>query len=294
MAHKNTSNYSAYTARQKARGQTSAPAGKKLGHHKKPVKIFTLEEADERLADVFRNHSAEYISHSLRKRLAEFYVLLMENQEKENFTRLLTLKDVGIKHFIDSLIITQLTKLKFPLLDVGTGPGFPGIPLKLFYPQEKVLLAEGVQRRVQFLKDVRERMKLQQLDIVGRNINDDFVYPVQGAITRAVEEISNTLRNVMFSVQNGGRVYFMKGPGVDEEIRRVPKDLLKCYKLVEDHAYVLPQTPHQRRLVVYEKIWTPELPDMEEEDSDSNEDTNLPLKSENSSPRPPRSKGHDE
>ncbi len=238
-------------------------SSRNLGRHKKPVKIFSLEEADERLADIFRNHGANYISHSLRKQLAQFYVLLMENQERENFTRLLTLKDVGIKHFIDSLIITQLTQLQFPLLDIGTGPGFPGIPLKLYFPSEKILLAEGVQKRVQFLKLIREKMKFQNLDIVGRNINEEFVYPVRGAITRAVEEISNTLRHVLFSVQNEGRVYFMKGPGVDEEIRRVPPELLKFYKLVEDHTYTLPNTPHQRRLVIYEKIFTPPLPEME-------------------------------
>jgi hypothetical protein len=78
----------------------------------------------------------------------------MENQEKENFTRLLKLNDIGIKHFIDCLIVTELTKLKFPLIDVGTGPGFPGIPLKILYPSERIILAEGVQRRVEFLKDV--------------------------------------------------------------------------------------------------------------------------------------------
>ncbi len=267
MAHKNTSNYSAYKARQKS---PLSDKGPRLGVHKKPQKIFTLDEADDRLADLFRNHGAAYISHEMRRRLAEFYVLLMDNQHKENFTRLLTLKDVGIKHFIDSLIITQLTELQFPLMDVGTGPGFPGIPLKIFYPQSKILLAEGVQRRVQFLKDVRDKMQLKELDIVGRNIDENFVYPVQGAITRAVEDVSNTLRNVMFSVQNGGRVYFMKGPGVDAEIKQIPKDLLQYYKLVEDHAYDLPQTPHKRRLVVFEKTQTPELPEFEDDDTDDN------------------------
>jgi 16S rRNA (guanine527-N7)-methyltransferase len=96
---------------------------------------------------------------------------------------------------------------------------------------------------------------------VGRNIDESFVYPVQGVITRAVEDISNTLRNVMYCLQNGGKVFFMKGPGVDEEIRQVPKDLLMNYQLEKDIAYEIPQTPHQRRLVIYKKISTPELPE---------------------------------
>lgn len=260
MAHKNTSNYSAYKARQ------TAIATPKRGLHKKPTTIFSDTEADERFYDLFRNHGATYISHPMRKQLVQFYRLLMENQAKENFTRLLTLKDIGIKHFIDSMIITQQTKLSFPLLDVGTGPGLPGIPLKIFYPEEKIILAEGVQKRVVFLKDVREKMKLRNLDIVGRNIDETFVYPVQGVITRAVEDISNSMRNVMHSLQDGGKLFFMKGPNVDEEIRRVPKELLEFYQLSEDTAYELPQTPHQRRLVVYTKISTPPLKDFEDEE----------------------------
>jgi len=90
------------------------------------------------------------VNHEQRTKLAEFYRLLMLNQEKENFTRLLKLRDVAIKHFIDSIIILKYTKLQFPLLDVGTGPGFPGIPLKIMFPNEKILLGEGVQRRVEF------------------------------------------------------------------------------------------------------------------------------------------------
>jgi 16S rRNA (guanine527-N7)-methyltransferase len=178
----------------------------------------------------------------------------METQKKENFTRLLNLRDVGIKHFIDSLIITQFTELKFPLMDVGTGPGFPGIPLKIFFPEEPILLAEGVQRRVEFLKDVREKLALKNLLILGRNINPECFYPVNGVITRAVEEIQNTLSNVINSLQTGGYVYFMKGPGVDPELKMALETWGEYYKLVQDKAYSIPNTLNERRLIVFKKI----------------------------------------
>jgi 16S rRNA (guanine527-N7)-methyltransferase len=271
MAHKNKTNYSPYKARQEARKQgTPAPAGTAAkpqalqGRHKKPETIFELGEANDRLADIFRNHHFDLVSHKEREQLAHFYRLLMLNQEKENFTRLLKLKDIAIKHFIDSIIITKYTKLQFPLIDVGTGPGFPGIPLKIMFPNEKVLLGEGVQRRVEFLKHVRSEMHLQNLDIVGRNINKHFVYPVRGAITRAVEDIGNTLGNVINCLELGGRVYFMKGPGVDPEIAMAAKTWAQYYKLVEDIPYSLPETPHERRLVIYEKIKHMPLPETDE------------------------------
>nr|BFD67311.1 hypothetical protein HAGR004_23330 [Bdellovibrio sp. HAGR004] len=271
MAHKNKTNYSPYKARQEARKQalgaakpaSSAGTGN-MGRHKKPETIYDIHEANDRLADVFRNHNFDLVSHAQRQQLAHFYRLLMLNQEKENFTRLLKLRDIAIKHFIDSIIITKYTDLQFPLLDVGTGPGFPGIPLKIMYPDQKILLGEGVQRRVEFLKHVRSEMNLQNLDILGRNINRHCVYPVRGAITRAVEDISNTLGNVMSCLQVGGKVYFMKGPGVDPEIKAAKDQWSQYYKLVQDVAYSLPNTPHERRLVVYEKIKDMPLPEEDE------------------------------
>ncbi|MGZ3768486.1 MAG: 16S rRNA (guanine(527)-N(7))-methyltransferase RsmG [Bdellovibrio sp.] len=275
MAHKNKTNYSPYKARQEARKQQSPGGGLQAslktssqpaqqGRHKKPEHIYELNEANDRLADVFHNHKFDMVNHQQRQQLAHFYRLLMLNQEKENFTRLLKLRDIAIKHFIDSIIILKYTKLQFPLLDVGTGPGFPGIPLKIMFPDEKIILGEGVQRRVEFLKHVRAEMKLKNLDILGRNINKYCVYPVNGVITRAVEDIGNTLSNVINCLQIGGRVYFMKGPGVDPEIAAAKENWGEYYKLVDNIAYTLPETPHERRLVIYEKIKHKELPEEDE------------------------------
>ncbi|MCK6597430.1 MAG: 16S rRNA (guanine(527)-N(7))-methyltransferase RsmG [Bdellovibrionaceae bacterium] len=281
MAHKNKTNYSPYKARQektrqekkhpaKHQNQTLAPQDLK-GKHRKPNEVFSLEEANDRLYDVFKNHEFDLVSHEQRKQLAHYYRLLMLNQEKENFTRLLSLKDIAIKHFIDSLIILKHTQLSFPLMDLGTGPGLPGIPLKIFYPNEKILLAEGVQRRVNFLKHCREELQLNHLEIIGKNIFPDFVYPVYGVITRAVEDISNTMNNVMGCLQVGGKIFFMKGPGVDPEITKATQEMSEFYTLEQDIAYDIPHTPNQRRLVIFKKIKSKELIDSEEDFPQENE-----------------------
>ncbi|MEY4615473.1 MAG: methyltransferase gidB [Pseudomonadota bacterium] len=258
MAHKNKTNYSPYKARQKEGSLSARP---KLGKHRAPDKVYPLEEANDRLYDLFRNHGFGDYPHAKRRQLAHFYSLLMEVQSKENFTRLTSVRDVGLKHFIDCLMIPRLTKLQFPLMDVGTGPGFPGVPLKIEFPEEPIILAEGVQRRVEFLKHVREAMDLPNLPILGRNINPECFYPVNGVITRAVEDLRNTLGNVIHCLQLGGRAYFMKGPGVDPEIPMALETWGEFYKLVEDHKYTLPQTDQERRLVVFEKIKSPPVSD---------------------------------
>ena len=121
--------------------------------------------------------------------------------------------------------------------------------------------AEGLE----FLKQVREQLQLRNLDIIGRNINEYFVYPVQSVITRAVEDIPNTLRNVMSCLQEGGHVYFMKGPNVDPEIK-MAEELSEFYKLEKDIAYDLKHTENHRRLVVYRKIKNAPLPEDPDEE----------------------------
>lgn len=269
MAHKNKENYSPYKARKEKAGVSlkgqvheAIPA---LKREHKAETIYPIEVANDRLADLFRNHDFK-CSHEERRKLAQFYFFLMKNQEHQNFTRLLKIKDIAIKHFIDSMILTELVDFEFPLLDLGTGPGFPGVPLKIRFPDKKILLAEGVQKRVEFLKQVREELQLKNLDIIGRNINEHFVYPVQSVITRAVEDIPNTLKNVLSCLQKGGRVYFMKGPAVDPEIQMAKEEMSEFYSLEKDIAYDLKHTSNHRRLVVFRKIKNAPLPEDPDEE----------------------------
>jgi len=263
MAHKNESNWSPYKA------QTNKPHKATSGHshrHRKPVETYDFHEADDRIYDVFRNHGFGDFTHEKRHTLTRFCQLLMASQHEQNLTRLLSLRDVTIKHFIDSLMVLRLTKLSFPLIDVGTGPGFPGIPLKIALPNETIILAEGVQRRVEFLKRVRTDLDLHKLPIIGRNVNSEFFYPVNGVITRAVEDARNTLGNVVNCLQTGGRVYLMKGPNCTPEISMALDKWGEYFALDKDISYELPNTPHERRLLIFRKLKSHPLPDFAELD----------------------------
>ena len=268
MAHKNPTNWSPLKA---GGGKKKAPPGAvakavAAERHRKPTETFGFNEADDRIYDIFRNHGFGDYPHDKRQALTRFYLLLMKNQNERNFTRLLSLRDVAIKHFIDSLMPARLAKLAFPLLDMGTGPGFPGIPLKIEYPRETIMLAEGVQKRVEFLKSVRTELALENLPIVGRNVNLEFFYPVRGIITRAVEDARNTLGNTVNCLQTGGCVYLMKGPNCTPEIQMALDKWGEYFKLEKDIAYELPKSPHERRLLIFKKIKPHPLPDFEELD----------------------------
>ena len=234
------------------RGKTTQREGR--GRHRKPEKIYDFTEADNRIYDIFRHHDFGDYPHEKRHQLTRFYQILMQHQHKDNVTRLLTLRDVAIKHFIDCLMVDRFVDLRFPLMDMGTGPGFPGIPLKIHYPDRPILLVEGVERRVQFLKAVRDELNLKELNIIGRYVNTEFEYPIHSIITRAVSDVSDTLLNVSQCLQVGGYLYLMKGPNVDKEIVQAKEKWGQYYRLMNDIPYEIPSTPHQRRLLVYEKI----------------------------------------
>ena len=221
-----------------------------------PLRIFKFAEASDRLEDLFYNHGfGDKIDKTTRELFVQFYILLMKNQKKENFTRLVSIKDVAIRHFIDSMIVNQFVSFKFPLLDMGTGAGFPGIPLKIILgPEKKIILNEKIHRRVVFLKKVRETLGLKGLDIIGRNIDKNFTYPVRGIVTRAVEKIPETLNHVINCLETNGCIYFMKGPNARPETDKALKSWSDYYKLEKYKDYDLPNTPHKRTLIVFRKI----------------------------------------
>ncbi|OQW52791.1 MAG: hypothetical protein A4S09_08075 [Proteobacteria bacterium SG_bin7] len=235
--------------------QTAKSTGKfHSGRRRISKEDFSFEEADDRVAEIFRNHGMGDYPYQKRHQLVSFYFLLMKHQKTYNLTRLVSLRDVAIKHFIDCLMIPRLTQLQFPLLDMGTGAGFPGIPLKIDFPDERIILNEGVQKKVDFLKVVREQMGLKNLDIIGRKVDKDFSYPVQGIITRAVEDLCENLERVHDFLPSGAKVYFMKGPNVSVEVESAVSRLSHKFVLDANMPYEIVETPHKRRLVVFKKI----------------------------------------
>jgi 16S rRNA (guanine527-N7)-methyltransferase len=174
-----------------------------------------------------------------------------------DLTRLVGFENIVLKHYIDSMYITRLLKLPSPLLDVGTGAGFPGIPLKIMCPSLRIILAEPRPRRIEFLQAVCKRLDLQGIEVFPhRVVSQSFQRPVAGLITRALETIDKTLARSAGCTYAGSRLFFMKGPAVDIEIEAAKQRFAGEFRHVATHCYVLPHTQHERRLVVFERIST--------------------------------------
>ena len=184
-----------------------------------------------------------------------FHGLLRAGNHDRDLTRLVGFENIVIKHYIDSMYVTQLVKLPSPLLDVGTGAGFPGIPLKIRVPSLRITLAEPRPRRVEFLRNTCQRLGLRDVDVFPhRVVSESFQRPVAGVITRALETIVKTLARCSACTPVGSQVFFMKGPAVDAEIEEAKQRFGQEFRLVQSRRYHLPRTQHERRLVIYERI----------------------------------------
>ena len=186
-----------------------------------------------------------------------YHQLLRRDDAELNLTRIRNFENMVLKLYADSILPALHTPLPSPLLDLGTGPGMPGIPLKIFRPDLHILLAESRQNRTVFLKKAIAGVGLPGLDVVDRGIAPDYDRPVAGVITRAVEPIADTLARVAGCLMQDGMVIFMKGPRCDEELERASKTFASVYELADDIPYRIPHTPHRRRLVVFRRMVKP-------------------------------------
>ncbi len=186
--------------------------------------------------------------------LWRYHQLIRTHNEEYDLTRLTSFRDFVVKHYIDCLIVPRLTDLPSPLLDIGTGAGFPGIPLKIASPDTGIILSEGRAKRVEFLHLAIHELELQGITVFGRGILPGRLgRTVGGVITRALETSAETLGRVKDILDPGGRVILMKGPQGEDEIPEALKIHGGDYRLIQSTPYVLPGTTQQRMLLVFEK-----------------------------------------
>ncbi len=181
------------------------------------------------------------------------YDMLTENSDRDDLTRLRSFDDIIIKHFIDSVYFTKFITLPSSLVDIGTGPGFPGIPLKIMNPDLHIILAEPRVRRVEFMRSVIKRLNLKKADIYPHMVTDKSFFETDGVITRALETVDGTLTRTDHFLLEGGKILFMKGPEAGEDLKQISEKNRRTFRIAEDRKYTLPGTGYARRILVFEK-----------------------------------------
>lgn len=188
-----------------------------------------------------------------KKQLEKFYQLLIEWNEKINLTRITEEKDVYLKHFYDSLTIAKVIDLstKNTLCDVGTGAGFPGIVLKIVYPNLKITLVDSLLKRVNYLNTIIKELELNDIKAIhtrGEELKETF----DVVTARAVANIEKLVTFTMHLVNKNGQFIAMKG-NIDEELTEaVEKRINKKYNIIKINKFFLPIENSNRSLIVIE------------------------------------------
>ena len=190
-------------------------------------------------------------------KLFDYMQILLEWNTKMNLTAITEEKEIIQKHFIDSLTIANYCSIG-RIIDVGTGAGFPGIPIKIWNQDTEITLLDSLNKRVLFLKEIIKRLELKEINAIhGRAeeiaIKEQFREKYDIAVSRAVAPMNILLEYMLPFVKIGGKCICMKGPNI-EELENSKKALeILGGKIIKIEELNLPETEIKRNIIIIEK-----------------------------------------
>ena len=184
---------------------------------------------------------------------------LLEWNKKFNLTAITDPKEIRIKHFEDSLTILQTIKLtNQSVIDVGTGAGFPGIPLKIVCPEIKLTLLEATQKKVEFLKHIVSVLSLQDVGIISGRAEEIAKGKRESfdiAVSRAVAKLKVLCEYCLPFVKIGGMFIAYKEKEIEKEVEEAQKAIqILGGRLKEIKKVQIPSSDIVRSLVIIEKM----------------------------------------
>lgn len=197
-----------------------------------------------------------------KRQFDRYYELLIEWNRVMNLTGITEYDEVNLKHFTDSLTIVRIKDMEnvSTLIDVGTGAGFPGIPIKIAFPYIKVTLLDSLNKRIKFLNQVVEELDLEDVVTLHGRAEDyakkeEYREQFDLCASRAVANLSTLSEYCLPFIKKGGCFVSYKSADSDEEIQQSEKALdILGGKLEKVDKFVLPGSDMGRALVMIEKV----------------------------------------
>lgn len=186
--------------------------------------------------------------------------LLLEWNEKMNLTAITEPKEVILKHFIDSMTILPYIEEAESILDIGTGAGFPGIPLKIIEDNKKFVLLDSLNKRINFLQNVITNLNLNNIEAIHDRA-EDFIkeenqresYDI--VTSRAVARLNVLLEYMLPFVKIGGKCICMKSSEIEEEIDEAKRAIEILGGEIEKIDIInLPDSDIKRKIIIIKKI----------------------------------------
>lgn len=220
------------------------------------------------LFDKLMNEGCAELSLSLseeqKEKFYQYYELLIEWNQVMNLTAITELSDVVTKHFMDSLLLSKILPdiktLLYSCIDVGTGAGFPGIPLKIAFPQINVTLLDSLNKRVGFLNEVISELGLSGISAIHSRAEDagrnaEYREQFDLCVSRAVANMSTLSEYCLPFVKKGGLFIPYKSGKAEEEISQAGGAVKKLGGEIESTtSAVLPGSDVERSFVFIRKM----------------------------------------
>ncbi|MBS3917785.1 MAG: 16S rRNA (guanine(527)-N(7))-methyltransferase RsmG [Deltaproteobacteria bacterium] len=184
---------------------------------------------------------------------------LLKWNTKINLTAIRSEKGIVLKHFLDSLSVFLHLPNISSLLDIGSGAGFPGIPLKMIQPSLEVTLIDSVRKKVDFQRHIIRTLGLKGIEAIHGRVQDKQILQAlggrfDGTIARAFSDLDTLLLLSFPFLKKGGILLAMKGEGGGEELKRLPLSTRNRYRWIKTATFSLPFSSIKRSILLFEKL----------------------------------------
>ena len=194
------------------------------------------------------------------KKYFEYMTLLLDWNEKINLTAITEMDDVILKHFIDSMTVFKYIENEESIIDVGTGAGFPGIPIAIMKEDVKITLLDSLNKRINFLNEVCSELKINNVETIhgraeeiGKNKEHREKYDI--AVSRAVANMSTLSEYLIPLVKIGGKCICMKGSEIEQELEQAKFAIKELGGKIEKvEKFTLPDSDMERNIIIIKKI----------------------------------------
>ena len=210
------------------------------------------------------NTELNYLSINLSDiKLEQFYTymnLLIEWNKKINLTTIIEPKEIIIKHFVDCGTILKYLKDGENIIDIGTGAGFPGIPIKILNENLNVTLVDSLNKRINFLNEVCIALDLENIELIHSRAEDlaknkSYRENFDKSVSRAVANLTTLAEYDLPFIKKGGQMIAMKGFEIEKELQNAEKAInILGGKIKEVNKFTLIDTDNKRSIVLIDKV----------------------------------------
>ena len=218
-----------------------------------------LDEFSYEMKDKMKRINIDITNKQVEK-FFSYMNLLIEWNKKINLTTIIEPKEIIIKHFVDCGTILKYLKDGENIIDIGTGAGFPGIPIKILNENLNVTLVDSLNKRINFLNEVCIALDLENIELIHSRAEDlaknkSYRENFDKSVSRAVANLTTLAEYDLPFIKKGGQMIAMKGVEIEKELQNAEKAInILGGKIIEVNKFTLIDTDNKRSIVLIDKV----------------------------------------